>query len=80
MAARKKAADEAAGVAATERTSTTRGKTVQEATAGVGPAIDPATGEESKGFYGETPDDTPNEHYTISGVLADKPVPETETE
>jgi hypothetical protein len=79
MPPRKKAADKS-GTAATERTSTTRGKTFQEVTGESGPTVDPATGEESKGYYGATPDDTPNENYTVSGVLADKPVPETETE
>lgn len=28
------------------------------------------------GFVGHAPDPTPNEHYTLSGVIADKPVPE----
>lgn len=29
-----------------------------------------------KGYFGETPDDTPNENYTLAGVIADKPTPE----
>lgn len=28
------------------------------------------------GYIGDLPDPTPNEHYTLSGVIADKPVPE----
>lgn len=32
----------------------------------------------AKGFFGETTDPTPNSHYTISGVLAGKPTPETD--
>ena len=31
-----------------------------------------------KGYFGETPDDTPNENYTLQGVAAGKPTPETE--
>jgi hypothetical protein len=27
-------------------------------------------------YVGDLPDDTPNEHYTLPGVIADKPVPE----
>lgn len=30
-----------------------------------------------KGYFGETPDDTPNENYTLKGVAAGKPTPET---
>ena len=33
---------------------------------------------EEKGYFGHTPDDTPNEHYTLSGVIAGLPTPETE--
>lgn len=62
-----------ASAAESERTSSTRGKTVQEATA------DEAV-LESDGYFGETPDDTPNEHYTVSGVIEGKPVPETDTD
>lgn len=32
----------------------------------------------SKGYWGETPDDTPNENYTLKGVTSGKPTPETE--
>ena len=31
-----------------------------------------------KGYFGEVPDETPNENYTIAGVTAGKPTPETE--
>lgn len=84
MAARKAPAKKA-GTAATDRTSTTRGKTVQEATAeeaaqkkDAAPVPEAVAEVESQGYFGETPDDTPNEHYTVSGVLAGKPVPETD--
>lgn len=86
MAARKAPA-KASGVAQTDRTSTTRGKTFQEVTAGDGaeqntdqpaPAAEPASGDQAKGYYGDAPDPTPNEHYTLAGVLSDKPVPETD--
>lgn len=30
------------------------------------------------GYFGRALDRTPNEHYTVAGVLADKPVPETQ--
>lgn len=30
------------------------------------------------GYHGTSVDPTPNEHYTISGVLAGKPTPETD--
>lgn len=33
--------------------------------------------ETEQGFRGVEVDSTPNEHYTVSGVLAGKPVPET---
>ena len=33
---------------------------------------------EAKGYFGHTPDDTPNENYTLAGVIAGKPTPETE--
>lgn len=29
------------------------------------------------GYVGETPDPTPNENYTVAGVLAELPTPET---
>jgi len=31
-----------------------------------------------KGYFGTTPDDTPNENYTLKGVTSGKPTPETE--
>lgn len=35
--------------------------------------------ETDKGLHGDEVDQTPNEHYTVGGVLAGKPTPETET-
>lgn len=32
----------------------------------------------AKGYFGETPDATPNENYTLAGVTSGKPTPETE--
>lgn len=31
-----------------------------------------------KGYFGETPDETPNENYTLQGVTSGKPTPETD--
>lgn len=31
-----------------------------------------------KGYFGNTPDSTPNENYTLAGVTSGKPTPETE--
>jgi hypothetical protein len=31
-----------------------------------------------KGYFGETPDTTPNENYTLKGVTSGKPTPESE--
>ena len=31
-----------------------------------------------KGYFGSTPDETPNENYTLAGVTSGKPTPETE--
>lgn len=31
-----------------------------------------------KGYFGTTPDETPNENYTLAGVSSGKPTPETE--
>lgn len=31
-----------------------------------------------KGYFGHTPDDTPNENYTLKGVTAGKPTPENQ--
>lgn len=36
--------------------------------------------EEDQGFHGAKVDPTPNEHYTVDGVLAGKPTPETDPE
>lgn len=33
---------------------------------------------EEKGYFGSTPDDTPNENYTLAGVIAGKPTPENQ--
>jgi hypothetical protein len=33
----------------------------------------------AKGYYGVVTDETPNENYTVAGVLAGKPTPETES-
>lgn len=81
MAARKAGTK---SVGQTARTSTTRGKTFQEVTADdPAPATDERppvedTSDHGPGYSGETPDPTPNENYTVAGVLADKPVPETD--
>jgi hypothetical protein len=32
---------------------------------------------EEKGYFGEVPDATPNESYTVAGVTSGAPVPET---
>jgi hypothetical protein len=31
-----------------------------------------------KGYFGETPDETPNENYTLAGVTSGKPTPENQ--
>lgn len=33
----------------------------------------------AQGYFGTTQDETPNEHYTVAGVTAGKPTPETES-
>lgn len=33
---------------------------------------------EDKGYFGTTPDDTPNENYTLKGVTSGKPTPENQ--
>jgi hypothetical protein len=40
-------------------------------------AVDEA---EDKGYLGVEVDPTPNEHYTVAGVLAGKPTPETDAD
>lgn len=32
------------------------------------------------GYWGTETDQTPNEHYTVAGVIAGKPTPETDPE
>ena len=32
----------------------------------------------AQGYFGSTPDDTPNENYTLKGVTSDKPTPENQ--
>ncbi|MEU7597284.1 hypothetical protein AB0B79_30270 [Streptomyces sp. NPDC039022] len=52
------------------------------------PADDPVAKEvqyaaataQEQGFYGVETDPTPNEHYTVAGVTAGKPTPETDPE
>jgi hypothetical protein len=34
--------------------------------------------EDAQGFVGHSTDPTPDEHYTVPGVLAGKPTPETD--
>lgn len=34
----------------------------------------------AQGYFGERPDPTPLHHYTLDGVLAGKPTPETDPE
>lgn len=36
--------------------------------------------EEEQGFRGTKADPTPNENYSVAGVLAEKPTPETDAE
>lgn len=31
-----------------------------------------------KGYFGEVPDETPNENYTLKGVTSGKPTPENQ--
>ena len=33
---------------------------------------------QEKGYFGVTPDPTPNENYTLKGVTSGKPTPETD--
>ncbi|CAM5681475.1 MULTISPECIES: hypothetical protein [Streptomyces] len=52
------------------------------------PADDPAAREvqhatdkaQQRGFYGVETDPTPNEHYTVAGVIQGRPTPETDPE
>lgn len=52
-------------------------KTVEKVAAEVQKTVDAA---EEAGHLGVDPDPTPNEHYTLSGVTAGKPTPETDVE
>lgn len=38
----------------------------------------PADRAQEQGFYGVETDPTPNGHYTVAGVVAGKPTPETD--
>lgn len=38
---------------------------------------DPVLEASEKGYYGPNTDTTPDEHYTVAGVTAGKPTPET---
>ena len=47
----------------------------------VAKAVQHATDKAQKqGFFGVETDPTPNEHYSVSGVTAGKPTPETDTD
>jgi hypothetical protein len=35
---------------------------------------------EDRGYFGKTVDETPRENYTVAGVIAGKPTPETTKE
>lgn len=35
---------------------------------------------QQKGYFGETPDPTPNEAYTVQGVTSGAPTPETDAD
>lgn len=46
---------------------------------GVAKAVQRATDKaQEQGFYGVETDPTPNEHYTVAGVVEGKPTPETD--
>lgn len=47
---------------------------------GQGHVADVVNEANAQGYYGVTPDATPNEHYTVSGVTSGKPTPETESQ
>jgi hypothetical protein len=49
-------------------------KTTDSGEAEVQAKVDEA---EDKGFFGVAVDETPREHYTLPGVIAGKPTPET---
>jgi hypothetical protein len=58
-----------------------QGDGVGEVDEKVNPAQDAPPGDgrqaEDKGYYGVEADPTPDHHYTVAGVLAGKPTPET---
>lgn len=60
---------------AAEPKSTKPTKAVESSQAEVQASFDEA---EAKGHFGERVDPTPLEHYTVEGVLAEKPTPETD--
>lgn len=43
-------------------------------------ATDAVAAEEKNGFRGVQVDKTPNENYTVAGVVAGKPTPETKAD
>lgn len=49
-------------------------------TAAKGDVQEQSDAEEAKGYHGVKVDPTPNDHYTVAGVLAGKPTPETDPE
>jgi hypothetical protein len=66
----------------TSKTTTAKSKVEEQApdadapgNAEVQSAMDEAT---ERGYFGVEVDETPNEHYTLKGVTAGKPTPETE--
>jgi hypothetical protein len=48
---------------------------VDDSTAAIQKAFDKA---QEQGFFGVETDPTPNEHYTVAGVVEGKPTPETD--
>ncbi len=57
---------------------TSSDKPSAEAKAAAGDLPERVAKANEQGYYGETPDDTPNENYTLKGVTSGKPTPETE--
>lgn len=53
----------------------TAGKAAEASTAALQAQVDEA---EQQGYFGSTPDDTPNRAYTVAGVTEGAPTPETE--
>lgn len=54
--------------------------TNKTAEAAKGDAQEQVDEEQKKGYRGDKVDPTPNEHYTVPGVLAGLPTPETDPE